>query len=129
MVLKLTPNSLFQDPSKAVDLVKLSAPQTLRRARGERKRDVRDQRKTESAVAAIAGLDHETEIYGFTKGQFSLLQLLQAVFLVTGPAHLSLSTWTAASHEIESCPRCKRGGTSWACGCSLIFRWPGGNRP
>jgi hypothetical protein len=53
-------------------------------------------------VAAIAGLDHQTEIYGFTKGQFSLLQLLQAVFLVTGPAHLSLSTWTAASHEIES---------------------------
>ena len=30
------------------------------------------------------------------------MQLLQAVFLVTGPAHLSLSTWTAASNEIEA---------------------------
>ena len=53
-------------------------------------------------MAAIAGLGHDNEIYGFTKGQFSLLQLLQAVFLVTGPAHLSLSTWTAASNEIEA---------------------------
>ena len=53
-------------------------------------------------MAAIAGLGHDNEIYGFTKGQFSLLQLLQAVFLITGPAHLSLSTWTAASNEIEA---------------------------
>ena len=102
MVLKIRQNSLFQDTSKAVDLVKLGAPSTLRRKRGDRKREVRDVRRTETAVAAIAGLDHETEIYGFTKGQFSLLNLIQAVFLVTGPAHLSLSTWTAASHEIES---------------------------
>ena len=102
MVLKLTQNSLFQDTSKAVDLARLSAPQTLRRKRGEIKREVRDARKTATAVEAIAGLDHATEIYGFTKGQFSLLNLIQAVFLVTGPAHLSLSTWTAASHEIES---------------------------
>ena len=101
-MLKITRNSLFQDTSKAVDLQKLTAPSTLRRKRGERKRDVRDARRTETAVAAIAGLDLESEIYGFTKGQFSLLNLLQAVFLVTGPAHLSLSTWTAASHEIES---------------------------
>ncbi len=59
-------------------------------------------RRTATAAEAIAGLDHQTEIFGFTKGQFSLLNLLQAVFLVTGPAHLSLSTWTAASHEIDS---------------------------
>ena len=101
-MLKIRQNSLFQDTSKAVDLQKLGAPSTLRRKRGDRKREVRDARRTETAVAAIAGLDHETEIYGFTKGQFSLLNLIQAVFLVTGPAHLSLSTWTAASHEIES---------------------------
>jgi hypothetical protein len=102
MALKITQNSLFQDTSKAVDLARLAAPQTLRRKRGEKKREVRDQRKTATAVEAIAGLNHDNEIYGFTKGQFSLLNLLQAVFLVTGPAHLSLSTWTAAAHEIES---------------------------
>ncbi len=102
MVLKLTQNSLYQDTSRAVNLTKLAAPATLQRKRGAIKREVRDARKTATAVEAIAGLDHQTEIFGFTKGQFSLLQLLQAVFLVTGPAHLSLSTWTAASHEIES---------------------------
>ena len=101
-MLKIRQNSLFQDTSKAVDLSALGAPWTLRRKRSDRKREVRDTRKTATAVKAIAGLDHETEIFGFTKGQFSLLNLLQAVFLVTGPAHLSLSTWTAASHEIES---------------------------
>ena len=65
------------------------------------KREIRDARKTTTAVEAIAGLDHETEIFGFTKGQFSLLNLLEAVLMVTGPAHLSLSTWTAASYEVE----------------------------
>lgn len=101
-MLKLNQNSLFTDPSKAVDLTRLAAASTLRRKRSDRKREVRDLRKTETALEAIAGFDHEIEIYGFTKGQFSLLNLIQAVFLYTGPAHLSLSTWTAASHEIES---------------------------
>jgi hypothetical protein len=45
MVLKLTQNSLFQDTSKAVDLARLSAPQTLRRKRGEIKRELRDARR------------------------------------------------------------------------------------
>ena len=102
MGLRPAENPLFADTSRAVDLVRLKAPTTHRRKLAGAKRELRDARRTETAAAAIAGLDHETEIYGFTKGQFSLLNLIQAIFLVTGPAHLSLSTWTAASHEIES---------------------------
>jgi hypothetical protein len=101
-VLKLTQNSLFQDPSKAVDLTRITAPSTLRRKQAGRKRELRDVRQTATAMEAIAGFDQDVEIFGFTKGQFSLLNLIQAVFSFTGPAHLSLSTWTAASHEIES---------------------------
>ncbi len=73
MPLKITQNSLFQDPSKAVDLTKLRSPQTQRQKRADHKREFRDQRKTATAVEAIAGFDPQTEIYGFTKGQFSLL--------------------------------------------------------
>jgi hypothetical protein len=102
MALKITQNPLFHDSSRAVDLVKLSSPAVLRRSRGNHKRELRDQRRTATAVEAIAGLTPDVEIYGFTKGQFSLLHLIQAVFMTTGPAHLTLSTWTAAAHEIES---------------------------
>jgi hypothetical protein len=101
-MLRPSENSLFVETCKAVDLARLKAPSTFRRSVRSAKRELRDARRTETAAAAIAGLDHETEIYGFTKGQFSLLNLIQAVFALTGPAHFSLSTWTAAAHEIES---------------------------
>jgi hypothetical protein len=110
MALALTQNTLFTDSSKAVDLARLKAPMTHRRQVTEAKRELRDVRRTASAAEAIAGLDRETEIYGFTKGQFSLLNLIQAVFAVTGPAHFSLSTWTAAAHEIESLAAMKARG-------------------
>ena len=102
MPLKPIQNSLFVEQSKAVDLAGLKAPMTLRRQKSERQRHLRDCRNLKTAQEAIAGLDRNVEIFGFTKGQFSLLQLLQAALAVTGPAHLSLSTWTAAHHEIES---------------------------
>jgi hypothetical protein len=101
-VLKLNKNPLFQPTSSAVDLAKLAAPQTLRRHRRDRKREIRDARRMTSAVEAIAGLDRDGEIFGFTKGQFSLLQLIQAAVAVTGPAHLSLSTWTAGENDVEA---------------------------
>ena len=101
-MLKLNQNSLFHDPSKAVDLTRLAAASTLPPEAERSETGGPGPAKTETALEAIAGFDKEIEIYGFTKGQFSLLNLIQAVFLFTGPAHFSLSTWTAASHEIES---------------------------
>ena len=55
--------------------------------------------RKQNAESALATLDHETELFGFTKGQFSLLDLLKATLRQTGPADIALSTWTANRME------------------------------
>jgi hypothetical protein len=56
----------------------------------------------ESAAAAVAKLEPGGWVCGLTKGQFSLLDLLQAVLQVTGPADVVLSTWTTGIRDAES---------------------------
>ena len=38
-------------------------------------------------------------MFGFTKGQFSFVDLLDAVLDLTGPARVTVATWTAASAD------------------------------
>jgi hypothetical protein len=65
------------------------------------RRDIRDLRRKQSAREAVAGLSLDgSEIFGFTKGQFSLIDLLEAVLEHTGPAALHVSTWTAANTDV-----------------------------
>jgi hypothetical protein len=69
----------------------------------ERYREIRDLRRKESAVEAVAGLDLDgREIFGLTKGQFSLIDLLDALLTTTGPAELTVSTWTAANTDVST---------------------------
>ncbi len=56
---------------------------------------------SENAHRAILGLTRRSEIFGLTKGQFSLIDLIRAILDKTGPADLVISTWTAAKKEIE----------------------------
>jgi len=66
-------------------------------------RVISDQRRAASAAEAIALLERDgTELVGLTRGQFSLADLLVAVLDKTGPAALSISTWTAASTSVQS---------------------------
>ena len=94
---------------EAVPLENLTCPTILVRKRTAR-RELRDVRRRKTAAEAIAGLTHDLEIFGFTKGQFSLLDLLIAALQITGPAQMSLSTWTAARHEIQSLDELQRSG-------------------
>jgi hypothetical protein len=96
---------------EAVDVGKISAPTVSARRTGLYKRDIRDARRLGAARDAIVQLAPGIELYGFTKGQFSLLDLLQAIFEITGPADFVLSTWTAARHEIQSLQRMSAKGT------------------
>lgn len=77
------------------------SPTILERPKRSAIRELRDLRARQTAAQAVAGLTRENEIYGFTKGQFSMLQLLEAILELTGPVHFVLSTWTAARHEIQ----------------------------
>jgi hypothetical protein len=72
--------------------------------RQKRPRDIRELYQ-ENATHAIEGFDHQTEIFGLTKGQFSLIQLICACLDVSGPAATVISTWTAAKKEIDSAGR------------------------
>jgi hypothetical protein len=113
-----TKNPLLRDDSaKTVDLATTPAPNILERPTRANAREIRDLRREASAAAAIAGLDHTTEIYGLTKGRFSMLDLLLAILNVTGPATLDLSTWTANPAQVTTLHK------EFVAGRCLAMRW------
>jgi len=56
---------------------------------------------TESAARAIGTLEPGCEIYGFTKGQFSCIDLIEHCLNCTGPADVFIATWSAAAGDIK----------------------------
>lgn len=106
-----SPNPLLQPHSvQTVDLADIEAPSIFVRTKTTKRRELRELRQKQTAAAAVQALTHDVEIYGFTKGQFGLLQLIEALLDVTGPARVSLSTWTAARHEIQSLEKLVKAG-------------------
>jgi len=95
-------NPLLQDSAPpVVDPMVVSTPVLKRRIPANRV--IEDQRRAASAADAIAALERDgCELVGLTRGQFSLTDLLTAVLDKTGPAALSISTWTAASASVQS---------------------------
>lgn len=65
------------------------------------KREIMDLRRIQSAAEAVSGLERDgMELFGLTKGQFSLTDMIEAILEKTGPADLSISTWTAANGDV-----------------------------
>lgn len=109
--LTLAPNPLMAGGNvRTVDVETLKSPAVLVRPKRQVKREFRELRAKQKADEAIAGLTRDVELYGFTKGQFSLLQLLEACLEKTGPVDFVLSTWTAARHEIQRLQALKESG-------------------
>ena len=100
--MKTTQNPLLdtkKDPT--FPLESISSP-TVRRARSTHTREIRDLRRKQTAEKAVEGFDKDLEIYGFTKGQFSVIDLLESMINITGPAALTVSTWTAAKTDVTT---------------------------
>lgn len=58
--------------------------------------------RRDCAADAISTLDRDgCELFGLTRGQFSLADLIEAILQKTGPASLAISTWTAAHADVE----------------------------
>jgi len=57
--------------------------------------------KTLSAREAMGTLTHGQDVFILTYGQFSLIDLLVAILDQTGPADVTISTWTAADAHLE----------------------------
>ena len=54
-----------------------------------------------SADIAIGKLEKGTDCFILTYGQFSLIDALMSVMAQTGPAHVVISTWTAAHAHLD----------------------------
>lgn len=68
-------------------------------------REIRPAFRGETAAMAIGELYPGCEIYGFTKGQFCCINILEHVLNQTGPAHVTICTWSAASGDIRAAHR------------------------
>ena len=93
--------SLFNKTSATFPLDRLQSPTTLRRTTLN-KTEIRDLRRSQTAAEALSGFGQGVEIYGFTKGQFSLVNIIEAALEITGPANLTVSTWAAAKTSIST---------------------------
>ena len=121
-------NPLLTDaPTPVVDPLVITTPVLRRRIPANRL--IEDQRRAASAAEAIAALERDgCELVGLTRGQFSLTDLLEAVLAKTGPAALSISTWTAASASVQTMLELLQTGqiTScrWLVDCTFVRRVP-----
>jgi hypothetical protein len=80
------------------------------------KREIMDLRRIECATAAVATLERDgCELFGLTKGQFSLTDMIEAILEKTGPADLSISTWTAANSDVSRMLELLRSGAIRSC--------------
>lgn len=53
------------------------------------------------AAEYIGKIERDTDIFGITKGQFGITDIIEHVLNQTGPAHIMISTWAAASADIR----------------------------
>ena len=64
----------------------------------------------ESASKALEGLAPGVEMLALTFGQFSLIDALWALLRQTGPADVSIATWTAAGADTTRAEQFLRDG-------------------
>ena len=77
----------------------------------------------------MADFDRGLETYCLTFGQFSLMDAIEAILEKTGPADVSLSTWTAGGADLSRSAEHLRDGNirslRFVCDCSFGQRQPG----
>lgn len=65
-------------------------------------RDLKSSVRGETAIQAIGDIKHGMEFFGFTKGQFSMIDVIIHILNQTGPADVSIITWSAADADIRA---------------------------
>ena len=58
--------------------------------------------KVAGARDTISGFTHDMDVVGLTFGQFSLLDLIDAALEITGPADVSIATWSAGFYDVDA---------------------------
>ncbi len=83
------------------------SPRTIHREQRAREKRLA---RTESAARALAGIEPGCELLCMTYGQFSLIDGLWALLRQTGPADVSIATWTAAGADTTRAEQFLRDG-------------------
>jgi hypothetical protein len=119
---------LTKSAVKAVRLDEIDGPVVHTRPRRNAKREAILLWRKENAATGISALTKDVEVYGLTKGQFSMLDLLKAVLAKTGPAHMDFSTWTASRSEAIDLASMKNSGqilsVRWLVDMTFVRRDP-----
>jgi hypothetical protein len=69
--------------------------------RQTKNRKLSESTRGQYAIDAIGEIYHGIELFGFTKGQFSMIEVLEHILLQTGPADVSIITWSAADADVR----------------------------
>jgi len=64
-------------------------------------REFRHGTRGESAARCIGPITKGCDIFGLTKGDFSMIDILRHIAREIGPCHIDIGTWTAAAAEIK----------------------------
>ena len=94
---KLTASQVKHLASEAIGFAELQ-PAHVREGRKAHARFSR----AGAARQSIEGFDHGMDVLGLTYGQFSLIDLVQATLEITGPADVTIATWSAGFCDLEA---------------------------
>lgn len=72
-----------------------------RRSPAHEKRLVRRTLTVTNAADALGPIEQGIELYALCKGDYSLIDIVDHCLAATGPADLTVSTWTAAGADLE----------------------------
>jgi len=72
-----------------------------KRSNRDKNREIRHLLGNENAFISIGKIYKGMEIYGLTKGQYSIINIIETILNQTGKADVIISTWTAANAEIK----------------------------
>lgn len=82
----------------------------VKRNNREKNREIRHLMANENAYLSVGEIYPNMEIYGLTKGQYSIINIIETVLKQTGKADVIISTWTAANAEIKKAEQFLKNG-------------------
>jgi len=96
----------------------------FKRPRSTAKRDIRRAIAVTSAAEVIGEITPGCEIFGLSKGQFSLVDIMRHCLATSGPADVLVSTWTAANADLGFAYELLRNGSIRSMRFIVDFSFP-----
>jgi hypothetical protein len=93
-------NPLIEKGIQTTNPDAFSAPNVFNERKGQTKAELVRLMRKQTAAEFVGELVPNVHRFGLSKGQFSLIDLIDVITQQTGPVELSLSTWTAARADL-----------------------------